>query len=224
MTKVRRRIVGVLGASSSVLLHSLLFVALLWGDGAPPRGQRVPDAVGAAANTGVSGGSSTDRLIMIQLMSEVGDHFEEPIEQSEPLLQVVAEPKMLEITGPDSLPMDPLFPSSDENAQDATEVDLVARTKLVGLYEGQIRARIERAWSRPDDQLPEGSFNCRIKVDQDRRGNVTHVELVRCNGTERWQSSLRTAVLAASPLPAPPNDNLYVDAFSLMFNALSLNP
>lgn len=84
------------------------------------------------------------------------------------------------------------------------------RQLLFGRYMGQITARIERAWMRPRTPIDDAAFfACRVRVTQDRNGVVQEIELVRCNGTHRWQTSLVQAIQSASPLPAPPDADVF---------------
>jgi len=81
--------------------------------------------------------------------------------------------------------------------------------QLFGRYQGQITARIERAWIRPRTPIPGDTFACRVKILQDARGNVQDVTPQVCNGTPRWQHSLVRAIYSASPLPAPPDPAVF---------------
>lgn len=95
----------------------------------------------------------------------------------------------------------------------------MARTQLAGLYEGQIRARIERAWLRPREPIGEDKFACRVLIRQSAQGVISEIEVQQCNGSDRWQRSLTDAIFAASPLPAPPNPQVFADSFSMRFEA-----
>jgi hypothetical protein len=160
-------------------------------------------------------------LIMVELqpaVQEARHPTESPI-----LLEKVRAPGMLAVTGPDVLPVAPLFSSEQGEAAEASEADLVARTQLVGLYERQIRARIERAWLRPREPIgrqagnpiqTEDRFRCRVMIRQDEQGAIREVELQRCNGSARWQKSLTDAIFSSSPLPAPPNPRVFAENFS----------
>lgn len=220
MMRTQRTIVGVLGVAATVLLHSLLLAVAVWGDSTELRA-RLPEQVGAGANVGTPEGSSQERLIMVELqpaVQEARHPTESPI-----LLEKVRAPGMLAVTGPDVLPVAPLFSSEQGEAAEASEADLVARTQLVGLYERQIRARIERAWLRPREPIgrqagnpiqTEDRFRCRVMIRQDEQGAIREVELQRCNGSARWQKSLTDAIFSSSPLPAPPNPRVFAENFS----------
>lgn len=217
---------GMLGIAATLILHSLFLVVAIWGDSYPLR-PRLPERIGAGANVGSAEGSSLERLIMVELQPQV----QPPLPAEQPvLLEKIRAPSMVAVTGPDALPAPPLFPSEEGDSERASDADLVARTQLVGLYEQQIRARIERAWQRPREPIrrqadnttqDEDRFRCRVLIRQDARGGIRELELQRCNGSERWQRSLTDAIFASSPLPAPPNPQVFADAFSMQFEAVS---
>lgn len=94
-----------------------------------------------------------------------------------------------------------------------------ARSALVGLYMGQIDARIERAWRRPRTPINEGLFSCRVRIEQDSSGEVKEITLERCNGDARWQVSLVHAIQAASPLPAPSDPKVFKRVIRMGFRS-----
>jgi hypothetical protein len=53
---------------------------------------------------------------------------------------------------------------------------------------------------------------------------VVGIKLDRCNGGERWQQSLVSAIRTASPLPAPPDASVYADQLSLSFESEGFQP
>ena len=217
MRRSRRTAVAITGAAATLALHSLLFVATIWSDGSA-RLPRLPDRIGAGANTASANGGSEERRIVIQLQPETMP--ENPLPQLSPvMLEVPRQASLLAITGPDALPMAPLFHDEAGEERGAAEADMVARAQLSGLYEGQIRARIERAWLRPREPIDEGKFACRVLIRQDAQGAIREIEVQQCNGSERWQRSLTDAIFAASPLPAPPNPQVFADSFSMRFEA-----
>jgi hypothetical protein len=89
----------------------------------------------------------------------------------------------------------------------------------LGLYVGQIDARIQRAWIRPRDPVKDGVFSCRVRIEQDAAGVVREITLERCNGNMRWQLSLVHAIQQASPLPAPPDPKVFQKLLQLDFQA-----
>jgi len=108
---------------------------------------------------------------------------------------------------------------SEDAAANEAAGDQAGHALLFGRYMGQISARIERAWQRPRTQIGAPSFLCRVQINQDRAGNVREVTLQRCGGSVRWQASLVHAIEAASPLPAPPDPDVFSNLVSLEFDA-----
>ncbi|HEV2230189.1 MAG TPA: cell envelope integrity protein TolA, partial [Steroidobacteraceae bacterium] len=108
---------------------------------------------------------------------------------------------------------------SDEAAEDTVSVGAAEHARLYGRYLGQVQARIERAWTRPRSEIGASRFSCRARIRQDRRGVVIEVTLDPCNGTERWQQSLVSAIRTASPVPAPPDASVYADILWLSFSS-----
>jgi len=128
--------------------------------------------------------------------------------------------------------------SEDQKAiEAAARDDSAARAVLFGRYTGQINARIERVWRRPRSPVTSGeqrirddainaedanhpsddTFNCQVRIIQDRAGNVQEVQVLRCNGSVAWQHSLIMAILTASPLPSPPNPAVFSEALTMTF-------
>ena len=56
-----------------------------------------------------------------------------------------------------------------------------------------------------------------MQIVQDENGNVQEILLPNCNGSIAWQRSLVSAIRQASPLPAPPNINVFSRTVSLNF-------
>ena len=83
----------------------------------------------------------------------------------------------------------------------------------------QVQARIERAWVRPRSEIGAPSFSCTARIEQNRWGEIAGIQLAHCNGTDRWQQSLVSAMRTASPLPAPPDPTVYTDALWLNFGS-----
>jgi hypothetical protein len=98
------------------------------------------------------------------------------------------------------------------------------RTAMLGRYMGQINARIERAWIRPRTSIESGQFTCRARITQAKSGAVLEIELQDCNGDGRWQASLAHAIESASPLPAPPDPDVFSRVVMLDFNASPFSP
>jgi hypothetical protein len=130
----------------------------------------------------------------------------------------------LEVTGPDTLPLPPLRFEEEGTADEPSDAELMARTKMVGIYESQIRARIERAWTLPADYRTDDGFTCRVLIRQHRDGQIHQVEMPfdECDGSPEVRQSLINAIFTASPLPAPPHPGVFADSFSLVFRSESV--
>ncbi len=123
-------------------------------------------------------------------------------------------PTVPSVTPPASPARDPSAPSEESSSLGA----------LYGRYVGQIHARIDRAWRRPRTAIGAPLFQCQVQIDQDRLGRVGDVTLVQCNGDARWQVSLVRAIVAASPLPAPPSRAVFARHVLLEFRAMAYSP
>lgn len=109
---------------------------------------------------------------------------------------------------------DDTAPTAEASGEDT------GRALLFGMYMGQVKARIERAWDHPNAPLA-GKFQCKVEIAQGEHGDVKEVTLQRCNGTAAWQMSLVQAIQRASPLPAPPSEKVFTAVLTLNFDALS---
>jgi hypothetical protein len=213
----KRAAISVGGVISALLLHILFLSVIMWGDGTSERARR-PDAMGAGANTGSREGASSERMILIQLSDGISPEESEPIVEPQ-LAQTLQAESLLKVTGPDIKPPPPLVFKDEGEVREASEADIIARTKMVGMYESQIRARIERAWTRPKDTPDTPPASCLVKIHQRKDGMVEDVIWERCEGSFAWLTSLKTAILAASPLPGPPHPSVFVDTFSMSFKS-----
>ncbi len=114
--------------------------------------------------------------------------------------------------------------TDDEGADKDPQQTSPANSMVAGRYLGQIDARIERAWLRPRRPLASGFFKCRVRIAQDASGRVQEVEIISCNGDTPWQTSLVHAIESASPLPAPPNPEVFSHTVTLEFRSRSFGP
>ncbi|MGA2563468.1 MAG: cell envelope integrity protein TolA [Steroidobacteraceae bacterium] len=98
---------------------------------------------------------------------------------------------------------------ADLRAQLQAEEHLdAARTNgALAQYQALIAARIERAWIRPPSA--HAGINCQVNITQVPGGEVTVVQVGKCNGDEAVRQSIETAAYRASPLPAPPDPALF---------------
>jgi len=201
---------GVLG---TLLVHALLFTPLMWG-GRHVR-PRQPDAAGAAARH--QDEKSPDSMLVVFADDSLAIHDGTSVLDPNVILP---PPSLL----PVARPQPPAPPSSwidevDDALASEADGDQTGRSMLFGRYMGQISARVERAWVRPRSIPPSGSFNCRVQITQDRRGNVEEVTLERCSEDPQWQVSLVRAIQGASPLPAPPDAAVFSNLVTLQFDS-----
>jgi hypothetical protein len=176
--------------------------------------------MGAGANLGNPEGEIGERRITVRLLTDVNSKAS-PESADSYLAAEIGNALKLEISGPDALPLPPLLIDEEGTPADSTDAELIARTKLVGIYESQIRARIERAWTLPGSAVADQSFTCRVLIRQQRDGQVKDVEVPyeSCDGPPELRQSVVSDIFSASPLPAPPHPGVFVDSFSLILRA-----
>jgi hypothetical protein len=221
--------IGILG---TLLLHASLVSPALLGDRAHhPR----PPEVQEPGTLAKSRADAAPNLLLITLPTISSAN--QPSEQETSSLPAISKlarvlptpepPALLDI---ESLPLD----EDHASAASVESRDGSEQARLLGIYRGQIQARINRIWRRPrtpvDDGDGEGasradkSFQCRAQIVQDAGGNVQEILLLRCNGSTAWQHSLVTAIGQASPLPAPPSTTVFSPYITLDFLGLSYAP
>lgn len=228
---------GILGLLGTLLLHALVLQSVLLGTRAHK--VRPPEIQGPGATLVKSSNEAAEALILVELPSVDMKAQALP----EEIASVGSAPRNFLVTmiGSDPLPHIDIPPDNmDDNAKTPAAVDSGdprGRALLFGRYIGQIQARIERAWRRPrspvsdehpalDDSVagaPGGvspaydSFRCQVRILQDGHGAVQEVQMLSCNGTVTWQQSLVTAILSASPLPAPPDPAVFTPSLTMAF-------
>ena len=80
------------------------------------------------------------------------------------------------------------------------------RERQANIWRLAIEEKIKRAWLRPPalHRLP-----CEVEVEQNRKGEVLSARVLACPASKAWRESLRQAVQKASPLPPPPQSDLF---------------
>ena len=235
---------GALGVIGTVLLHALALQSIILGMRTPK--VRPPDAQGPGATLIKSATEPAEALILVELSTV--DMKAEAL--SEDLASAGSAPKNLLVTliSPDPLPqVDIPADNVDDSAKTPAPLDSgdpAGRALLFGRYSGQIQARIERAWRRPRSRVSEGSyppdnqvggspdassitddsFRCQVRILQDGHGAVQEVQMLSCNGTVTWQQSLVSAILSASPLPAPPDPAVFTSSLTMTFEGQAYTP
>lgn len=219
-TKARATLISTAGALASLVLHLLVMVPVLMGCGTSARQQLVVS--NPSENPSDDSGSS----MTLALIDDSDPNAKDPGDRSRP--QFAGSPPLI----PVSLTAPP--PKLDSPADDDTDTDQnnVAGSSLsdpglrllFGRYMTQITARIDRAWMRPRTPIDTAYFACRVRITQDHAGVVQEIELVKCNGNPRWQTSLVRAIQSASPLPAPPDADLFSSHLTLDLQSAAFTP
>lgn len=107
---------------------------------------------------------------------------------------------------------------NDLRAQMANEerINAARGSADAAAYRSMIQARIQRAWIRPAGA--QKGVNCEVRVTQVPGGEVTGVQIARCNGDAALRESIEAAVYRASPLPVPTNPDLFDRNLTLNFH------
>lgn len=217
---------AMIGLLGTLLLHASIMGSLLLISRSHP--VHLPEILEPAGANAKVDSAENLTLIALPIIASV----KHPIVADSPdlrTLNVVAlamptEPDPPDFSGVESLALN----QEEESAMSATSGDGAERARLLGIYTGQIQARIERMWRRPRTPVNErasparaayadDSFQCQVQIAQDSMGNVQEILLPHCNGSQAWQRSLVIAIQQASPLPAPPSPKVFSHAMTLMF-------
>jgi hypothetical protein len=192
---------------------------MLLGRGSHPI--KLPSSQMSGSARDQSQGQSAERLILIELPTIT-------LNDNAPVRAAIKE-LPITLSRPDlSLPPDVGMLVFDEESKSRSSVDGGAgdeHARLLGIYSGQIQARIERIWRRPRTPVNERNhlfrsaeyFRCQVQIVQDSRGNVQETLLADCNGSVAWQHSITVAIQQASPLPAPPSPTVFSPTMTLNF-------
>ena len=105
----------------------------------------------------------------------------------------------------------------DLQRQLAAEADRqqAERSGLMDQYVRMIQDKIERNWTRPLSAT--SGLDCVVSVAQAITGDVLDVHVAACNGDDAVRRSIEAAVRLASPLPKPPNPNLFERNLNVRF-------
>jgi TonB C terminal len=234
---------GVIGMIGTLLVHGLVLQTVLLG--ARAHKVRLPDAQGIGSTLIKSETTPAESLILIDVPQ--ASMSEKPLFEDLSSVGPLPNESLVMLIGSDPLPhvdipQDTLIDDKEVDAA-VDSGDPSARAVLFGRYTGQINARIERAWRRPRspvspriDEHDLGSqtadaqsltnprFTCQVRIIQDKQGSVQEVQMLGCNGSVIWQHSIVAAILAASPLPAPPGPNVFTRSLTMTFTADEYTP
>jgi hypothetical protein len=217
---------GVLGLAGTVILHAIAVHAFL--SGATVHKTKRLDLEGG-------GGSAppASELVLIQSLNVPRAEEDQFVSLSMRLTAVGLLRMNL-----DRLPALDMPRIDDGDAENSAHSppnlgDPAIRALMYGRYTGQISARVERAWMRPQSPVAGSGtepssgaiagdiFRCVVQIRQDDKGNVQEVLLIDCNGTEAWRHSLVVAINQSSPLPAPPIPSVFKRALTMTFEGYS---
>jgi len=213
---------SALAALASLALHALLVTSFLWGDGSTETHPHDAGVLGVATPKAADDGG-----MQVILLDDPAAMSTKPLADATiPYTpDPISIPVVLQIPDVDVEVTDPgedVDRSTTSSA--ASAPDGALRSAMYGRYLGQIDARIERAWLRPRSEIGAPVFRCFVRIDQDAHGNVLGVTLEQCNGTDRWQHSLVSAIDSASPLSAPPDPTVFTHILHLNFQAQPYGP
>lgn len=79
-----------------------------------------------------------------------------------------------------------------------------------------IEQQVERNWLPPANMT--AGWYCEVLVQQNVLGDVTNVQMIKCNGSEAFKSTVERAVMKASPLPSPPDPQVFDKKLQIRFS------
>ena len=123
---------------------------------------------------------------------------------------VLLEPALAETIPPTALSVDAFMPTNVDLPSppvlDFALADLIEEERLRGLYLGQVRARIARAWQDATRRGAEATMpRCIAVITQGADGDVREVNFRECPIPEPARREWAQVIRNASPLPAPPS-------------------
>jgi TonB-like protein len=214
--RARRRVLpptltGILG---TLLVHAIAIRSVSFGSRGPkPKLAKSQESANALSTSS----ADADNLILVSFPTvNAGQAAGESPISSFPDLSKLKIKSSVSADPPEFLNFETLALSEEQSPRaTAGGANGAEKARVLGIYTGQIQARIDRDWRRPRTPVNEEkssvdvgeSFQCKAQIVQDVRGNVQEVMLPRCNGSLAWRNSLVLAIQHASPLPAPPSEN-----------------
>lgn len=206
-------------AAGTLMLHGLLIGGIVLGTAGRPMMKREPQIEGMALQVGTIAAESAVLVFINSSSITPADWTPEELSFSS-LTEVPSEITAALVASLASMspPEIGSLSGTDESSptEEATGDESAGRALLFGRYMGQIKARIERAWSYPPI-TSTARFECRVQIKQDQRGQVQEVTLQRCGEDPAWQLSLVQAIQQASPLSGPPDDSVFTEIVTMLF-------
>lgn len=211
------------GALSTLALHGLLLGTILLGTAGRPLSKPVPLTEGAAVASQNENATEFVSVLLFLTNHSITPPDWSPDESAYSLAGKAEQQNAEALIASLEAMQAPQLSGSEGGEDEASPTEEATgngagRAILFGRYMGQIKARIERAWSFP---LVASSdrFECRVQIKQDRRGEVQEVTLQQCGGDPAWQLSLVQAIQRASPLSGPPDDSVFTEIVTMYFAA-----
>jgi colicin import membrane protein len=90
---------------------------------------------------------------------------------------------------------------------------------LTQQYVRMIQQKVESKWLRPT--TANADLSCEVFVRQTALGDVISVNLQKCSNNVAFKNSVERAVWAASPLPPPPNPEVFNNEIQFIFRPRS---
>jgi TonB family protein len=75
-----------------------------------------------------------------------------------------------------------------------------------------VRLKVNRSWIRP--MTAQSGLKCRVRVRSSPNGDVTEAQVIQSSGEPLFDTSVHNAILKASPLPVPEDQELFTKNFS----------
>lgn len=223
---------GLIGLVGTLILHGLALQTALLED----RAHKIPPPKIPELGSSLKETTSAESLVFIDLPKATStDHLNAQVLHS---MRAILEKTPIAVTPPEPLPPPDfatlLLEGETESEASVASADGAEHARLLGIYTGQIQARVERVWRRPRSPVNEDAtptravnadepFRCQVQIVQDARGYVQEVLLPNCNGSVVWQRSLVMAIKQSSPLPAPPSPTVFSHSVTLNFNGCTYN-
>jgi len=203
----------------TIVVHSLLLGSLVLGSGT--HRTRPPMKEGFSAVARNSDGSESVSVLLFFNDSSIAssDQDNESAYAASRAPEKIST-RALAMSAADigSPPAPDIEIADNASAPEESEADGAQLVMLFGRYMGQVKARIERAWTYPVSAT-RSNFRCKAQIRQSRNGDVQSITLQQCDADSLWQASLFQAIQAASPLSAPPSEKVFTEIVTLSFTA-----
>jgi colicin import membrane protein len=103
---------------------------------------------------------------------------------------------------------------AERMAQEEQRIRSAQLSRLQDQYVADITNKVQRNWLRPPDS--RGTL-CSVLINQIPGGEIVGVRVTDCDGDVAFQRSVEAAVRKASPLPQPPEPELFQREIEFVF-------